>query len=373
MKKIFLTFLVLLSVPVLSGCFNRGSSEVKLTEASFMVSVDGGETFSPRVSLGDEKGKKKKTIAGVDVLVLTLDPQNSQRQFLGTLKSGIFVTENGGEIWRQLKFPPQKVYGLAVDPVNSQIVYATGVYGSLAKIYKSVDGGEKWDEIYTEPTKGTVLTALAIDPKEPNVLYAGTSKGLILKTVDGGQTWSSVYEAPAAIIDIAFDAADNKTVYFAVFKRGLLKTRDAGKTVVDFTPNLRTGKPKPKVGTQAPVFGRQADLTAGRVTSLVADPRNSGTLYVGTDDGVYKSSDYANSWVSLGIIGSAKKLPVKALAVNPHDTSELIYSVARTLYRSGNNMTEWTPLQIAQTRTVSTIKFDPAAEGVVYLGMRKEK
>ena len=275
-----------------------------------------------------------------------------------------------------MKFPPKKVYGIAIDHSNSQIVYASGIFGSFAKIYKSVDGGEKWDEIYTEPTKDAVLTSLVTDPKESNTLYAGTSKGLILKSADGGATWSSIYQVKtkAPITDIVFDAQDNKTIYFVMYKQGLLKSRD-GNEIIDFTSNLRTGElpQEESIDNIVKFTNKSSNLSNARVTSIATDPNVSGTLYVGTDDGVYKSTNYANSWKSLNVIASAKDLSVKAIAINPYNNKELVYSVARTFYRSGNDMTEWTPIQISGLRTVSVIRFDPIRESVIYVGMRKEK
>jgi len=143
---------------VLSGCGDSGGSG----GASFLVSTDGGATFTPRVALS-----KKKTIAGVSVLSMAHVADDNKTIYIGTKKNGIFVTHDGGEQWAKVPFPPERVYGLAVDSQVSSTLYASGVHNKIARVYKSTDGGEKWDEIYAEPIKDAVITALALDPAHP--------------------------------------------------------------------------------------------------------------------------------------------------------------------------------------------------------------
>jgi photosystem II stability/assembly factor-like uncharacterized protein len=55
-------------------------------------------------------------------------------------------------------------------------------------VYKSTDGGATWS------ASGTGLTyvyALAVDPIDSNTLYAGTNGG-VFKSTNGGTTWSAV-------------------------------------------------------------------------------------------------------------------------------------------------------------------------------------
>ena len=95
MRKIIIIFVLLLVLPIISGCVGGKSSEITRGNVSFLVTTDGGATFTPKIKLGEEK--KSKNIAGVDVLSLVLDPQNSQTLYIGTKKSGICLTHNGGE------------------------------------------------------------------------------------------------------------------------------------------------------------------------------------------------------------------------------------------------------------------------------------
>lgn len=357
-KYILIFFLIVATGALLSGC-GKSNTDARGAE-SFLVSIDGGKIFAPRVTAGE------KSIAGITVLSMVRSAKDAKTMYLGTRKNGIFVTHDGGGQWQQISFPPERIYGIAVDTQDSTVLYATGVHsGGFARIYKSVDSGENWNEIYSEPTKSAVITSLAMDPKNPQVLYIGTSKGVIIKTTDGGASWANIYNAKKAIIQIVFDAQDTQTVYFALHESGLLKTRNGGEKVENFTKKL--------AGTDKSVIATPKKRRSTRVYSLQTDPHASGIVYIGTDTGVYRSSDYGVTWNELNVIGSSEKLPVKVIAINPHNTNEIVYSVARTLYHSSKNMTEWTPVQISSSRVASVIQYDPVDEGTLYIGMASNK
>ena len=79
---------------------------------------------------------------------------------------------------------------LAVDPDNSNIMYAGGKENNLATIYKSTDGGTIWSKLSATGLKGTNVFDLAIDPFNTTVLYAGTDTNCYRST-NSGTTWSN--------------------------------------------------------------------------------------------------------------------------------------------------------------------------------------
>ncbi len=356
-RSIAVVFLFIFAGSILAGCGNKDASSAE----SFIASVDDGRTFEPRMNAGE------KSIAGISVLSMAQSVQNPKTIYIGSQKNGIFVTHDGGEQWQSIVFPPQKVYGIVVDAHNESIIYASGIFEGFARIYKTEDAGENWDEVYTEPTKSAVITAMVADPAQPRTLYVGMSTGVIIKTTDGGESWANIHRARGPVTQIVFDVADTQTVYFGIRERGLLKTRNGGVDIIDFTKNV--------AGSNANATSPVARSTrrSTRVYSLVTDPRQSGVVYVGTDRGIYRSSDYGTTWTELDIIESSEKLPVRVIAINPHNTQELVYSVARTLYRSSKNMTEWTPVQISSSRVASVIQYDAVDEGVIYIGLMSGK
>ena len=95
-------------------------------------------------------------------------------------------------------------WALAIAPGDRQVLYEGTGYNSLtnqAGLYRTTDGGDTWLVINdglpgrTGPCPSFLSTtiehvyALAVDPADSQIVYAATSGGLY-KTTDGGESWS---------------------------------------------------------------------------------------------------------------------------------------------------------------------------------------
>ncbi|QQS15725.1 MAG: hypothetical protein IPK84_05195 [Candidatus Moraniibacteriota bacterium] len=347
MRKFLLAIPFVLVVLSLSGCSFPGASSSGGGSA-ILRSSDGGKTYMPKVTID-----AKKTIASADILSLAFEASNPSRLILGTRENGIFVSDNGGDVWRQLVFPPTKTYGLVADWSNPAVLYATGVWQNRGKIYRSEDRGAKWDEIYTEPNTGTVVTLLAQDPKHPETLYAGTSAGIIFRTTDSGKTWGSLQGIDAPALALSFDVAGD-TFYVLSSGKGLFRSRDGGATF-DAIP----GKSKSSVTKTLP-----------EATSIATDPSRSGMLYVGTKSGLFRSKDFGDTWEEVSVIESSKKFPIRSIAINPRNSNELLYGAALAVYKSTDNGTTWSTYQLNASRAAGTIRYSPSDSNSIYLGLR---
>jgi len=62
-----------------------------------------------------------------------------------TLRTSImYKSENGGNSWKKLEYPPYKVSALAIDPLCENTVYAGD--GATRWVYKSTDFGDIWEQ-----------------------------------------------------------------------------------------------------------------------------------------------------------------------------------------------------------------------------------
>ncbi|MDD5490116.1 MAG: hypothetical protein PHP25_05565, partial [Candidatus Moranbacteria bacterium] len=135
----------------LSACSLTGGGN----DGGIFRSDDGGKTFAPK-----NKAENNKTISGVDILSLAMNPQNGNEIYAGSKASGIFKSSDAGETWKQLSvslLTPTKVYSLVINPSNPNVVFAVSVIGKRGKILKSTDAGETWKDTYTEPSDGTLV------------------------------------------------------------------------------------------------------------------------------------------------------------------------------------------------------------------------
>jgi len=345
MNKIILPFL-LLPLIFLAGCSADKSLNLM---GGILRSVDKGENWEVKADVGEGK-----SIASLDILSMAIDPRDSQTIYIGTKKNGIFKTENGAENWEKMDFPPIKVYAIVLDSSNADIIYASGVWQGRGKIYKSEDKGAEWKEIYTEPADGTVITSLNISKNQPQILYAGTSEGMIFKTADGGSSWKNIFKAPGAVTEIEFDSSGS-AVYFGIFNKGILRTKDGGENMEDLAKNFKSA------GVKNGIF------------SMAVDPNNSGKLYAGLNGGMIRSSNFGDSWEEINILESSKKFPIRALAVNPKNSRQIIYSAAQAIYNSIDGGEQWSTFQLEAAGIMEVIEFDPIDPNILYAGLRKVK
>jgi len=336
-----------MAVLTLSGCSLSGASSSG-SGASVMKSVDSGKTYVPKVTID-----AKTTIGSANILSFVFEAGNPKHVTIGTRENGIFTSENGGDVWKKMNFPPTKTYGLVADWSAPARLYATGDWQGRGKIYKSENRGEKWDEIYTEPNAGTVITALSQSPKSPLTLYAGTSTGVVFRTTDGGKTWGSLDGVGVPVLSMLFDA-NGETMYMLASGKGIARSKDGGVTF-----EMLPGKSKSAVTKTLP-----------EITSLATDPSHSGTIYAGTKAGLFRSADTGDSWEEIPVIESSKKFPVRSIAVNPRNSSEIIYGAALAIYKSVDGGKDWSVYQLTSDRAAGTIKYDPSDSSVVYLGLR---
>lgn len=317
-----------------------------MTNATVIKTEDGGATWNSKIKVDD-----KKTIAGVDILSMVINPNDPNNIYVGTEDNGLFETKDGAETWTQVPFA-NKVYGLVFDPQNPNIIYGSGIFNKRAKIYKRLQEDQEWKDIYTEPSEDTVISTLAISKADPQILYAGTSDGVILKTTDGGQTWTSLKKADGPVIGIAFDSANDAHVLFGIFQKRILETKDGGKNIEDATKRI------PNVGGSLSIY------------TVIADPYSAGVFYIGTGDGIFRRSE-DETWNAVNIIESSKEFPIHAIAINPKNSKEIIYSSAKALYKSIDGGETWATFQLDAAKQISVLRYDPIDSAKIYAGLRK--
>lgn len=352
-KRILLILPLIGASLLLSGCSFSGvalKSKNTMANATFLKSEDSGGSWNLKMKIDD-----KKNIAGIDVLTMAVKPGDPNVVYLGTSSNGLFASKDGGETWAQQSFA-DKAYGLVFDPVNPDIMYASGVLNGRAKIYKRIVEGEEWKEIYTEPADGTTISSLAISPFNPRILYAGTSNGVIVKSTDAGQNWINLklsYDANfnSPITNIAFDSSNDSHILFASFQTGILETRNGGESIENITKQM-----DPK-GNTASIY------------TLVADPYLGGTFYAGTGSGIFRRNG-DGGWSPLNIIESSKAYPIRSITINPRNSREIIYSSAKAIYKSTDGGNRWSTFQLDTSKDISIIRYNPQDPTRIYAGLR---
>lgn len=162
-----------------------------------------------------------------------IDPRNPEHVCIamagspGTLdvvqaaNQGVYCSDDGGQTWEQRVGATMNtaIYALAIDPDDSQVLYAGSnanpasyigadpdqLFNTVGVVHKSTDGGLTWTELPTGFVRGTRVTGLRVDPSNPSIVYASTFGLLsgggsnyldpqygVLKSTDGGASWTSM-------------------------------------------------------------------------------------------------------------------------------------------------------------------------------------
>ncbi|MEO7652058.1 MAG: SBBP repeat-containing protein, partial [Bryobacteraceae bacterium] len=158
------------------------------------------------------------------------------------------------------------VNALAVDPVNSERIYA----GTTDGVYRSINGGASWTRVDSGWTYTHVLS-LAIDPNAPCTIYAGidirtnilNSTGILRASSNCGDSWGiPVFTQTARwATSLSLNSANPPVVYY-VFVRN--------KTTTTFEYGVARSLPS----------GAEFSYPAA-ISAVAADPANACTAYAG--------------------------------------------------------------------------------------------
>lgn len=144
---------------------------------------------------------------GNPALAIAIAPTNPDTAFVATIptsglgRTRLHRTTNGGISWSDVTgtLPNRYLLDIAVDPVDSRIVYvAIGGFDTM-RVAKSTNAGTAWlDASGSLPNVPT--TAVAFDPFNSRIVYVGNDIGVFVSS-NGGATWSSFNDGlPDAVL-----------------------------------------------------------------------------------------------------------------------------------------------------------------------------
>lgn len=379
------------------------------------------------------------------VWTLILNPTNPSQLFAGTWGGGLFVTSDGGGTWAKsgfngidfhrdrifsLAFDPNSyttlyvgtgnglfryniqttayshlaatvfhsaAADLAIDPVNSSIVYSLeGGSGGGRDLYRSTNGGTSWEFIGPfQPLENTRNTNclfglncppysidhtygmdVAINSSNTSIVYYSSAYGLYVSH-DGGSDWSLVHtgvlDDQFHIHGIAIYPKYPNIVYLStgggvasnfIFTH-MLKSVDGGRTWI----LIDSGLPRQNY----------------HMMKVLVDPNNPNVVYMASTTmgfgcqpahhplplcvavGIYKTADGGNSWFAVN--NGLATLDVPALAFDPLNSSVLYAGAGDSLYSSKDAGASWKKiLSLGDGIVVSAVAVDPNMPNLMFVG-----
>lgn len=234
---------------ILSGIKQDGHKLYVTTDAHGLFVTSDGEN--------DWQSLGAKTLSRLDINCLEV---NIQQLAVGTFKSGVFISNDGGVTWQPAKTDMSDI------PIRAFIKYQGKLLaGTDAGIFESKDMGNTWSPSFGQMQ---VLGFTVLEDK----VFAATQHGAL---ICHGNTsyWTSIYDGDA-LHDIGNDGTH---IYAMTIGQQLLKTKDAGQT----WENAQNGIPYPD------------NFYTNELQHIRSD------IFSAQWKGIYHSSDLGTNWRQL--------------------------------------------------------------------------
>jgi photosystem II stability/assembly factor-like uncharacterized protein len=257
---------------------------------------------------------------------LMLSPHDSKTVFVAANK--LLRSPDRGHSWQETS--PDLTEAIDRDELELM-----GVKGKDTRIARNDGVG----------TYGTIVS-FAESPKRAGLYYTGSDDGVVAVSRDAGKSWTRVTEKIAGVpkntyvSEVVPSRFDERTVYVTFdghrsndFNAYVYASGDYGATWRSIAATL----PKGEV-----------------VRTLAEDVRNPDVLYLGTETGLFVTTDRARSWVR--IKANLPTVPVYEIAIHPRDNDLILATHGRSLWI----LDDLAPIQEhARAMTENVFLFEP--------------
>lgn len=279
------------------------------------VSRDSGDSWSRLLS----PTSPKKLDA------LAIDPKDVNTIYAGTWWRA-YKTTDGGKNWYLIKegmIDDSDIFAIDISSQNPENVITSTCSG----IYQSFNKGEKWHKIKGIPYQSRRTRAILRKPGQSETIYAGTTKGFWMSS-NGGGKWSLTTSDTLEINAIAVHPDEPDKIYIATNNYGVMVSNDGGRNFGSNNGNFSsrfTYNITPDIEFPNRLYAKTINTTTGggfifvsndfgrtwtpsvqnidtRRTisySLIQDKVNPRILYLGTNFGLYESTDRGATWTQI--------------------------------------------------------------------------
>lgn len=219
---------------------------------------------------------------------VAVDPVNTNIIYVGAPSGGLWKSTNGGNNWVCLTddLPVLGVSAILIDPNNTNNIYigtgdADGSDTYSIGVLKSTDGGQSWNNTALNWTIGNsrLIRRMIMHPNNNQIIFAATNDG-VYKTTNGGVSWAQTQTGNMR--DIEFKPGDPTIVYACSDQ--FYKSTNSGNS---FTL-VNTGLPASTLVNRASIAVTPAN--PNYVYILYGDETDSGFF------GLYRSANSGSSF-----------------------------------------------------------------------------
>lgn len=312
-----------------------------MLSGSAALAADGGNVYT------DASSATQWSVlgpSGGDVRAVEIDPRDKNKIYISTMDGQIHVSNDAGKSWKMLvrfDIPLLTLDQLLVDSRDSNILYASGHRGKLpGGFFKSTDAGKTWKE--SKDLRTEAIHAMTQSAKDPAMLYAGTKNGIYISK-NSGDDWQRI-EAETMPLDInsmAIDPRNTSTIYagttwrpykstdsgksWRLIKAGLIDDSDVFAITINAQNNDHliasacSGIYESRNGGERWSKIQGIPSTSRRTRDIVQHPSIPGTVYAGTTQGFWMSTNGGKTW----IMTTPRTLEVNSIAVHPEEPNRV--------------------------------------------------
>lgn len=360
-----------------AGCVRSPKTPTPPPPGGIYRSDDGGVTFAQKVLLQDGRTRLSgeraiPNLAGLSVRQVVVPPAVPNAVYV-VAAEGVFRTTTAGEVWERLPLRVREPLSLSVHPSNPDILLLSGAstFQGRGKILKSLTGGRSWADVFTAPAGAeevgaivrrrrdvqTLVTVVAHDPTAPHFSLAGTNTGTLLASADGGVRWMTRNFFRQGITGLKFSPRVAGRVLIRLADGQLIRSENHGATVERARIARDAGE---LLG-----IGKKPEAVH---TVLFEVQRSDGTepILVGTEAGLYRSTDGGTSWAALPLppTGSVDT-PVTSLAQGADGT---LWAVSGfVLFSSTDRGATWRASDTGLRENIRFVATDPVNPKRLYM------
>lgn len=243
-------------------------------------SVDGGKSW---------KSIKNGIIDDSDIFAIDIDPRDPNH-IIASACSGIYESKNGGEDWRKVQGIPsqsRRTRAILQHPSVAGIVFA----GTTEGFWRSDKGGAP-DSWMVTTSRQLEINAIAVHPSRPDMVFVATNNYGVMVSNDGGKSFTPTNAG-----------------FSGRFANAILADREAPNRVYASTINTATGGGFFFVSDDNGESWRPSmrSMPSRLITyAILQDVRDANIIYLGTNLGVYRSTDRGTSWAPVWAVEKSK-------------------------------------------------------------------
>jgi photosystem II stability/assembly factor-like uncharacterized protein len=353
--------------------FNYSEYYVASGHGSLWKTNNSGVTFSPVFDANKSYAIGCIAIDRTNTNVVWVGTGENNNQNNVIFGDGVYKSEDGGKTWNNMGLKEShQIGGIAIDPNNSNIVYAAAygssrVGGGDRGIYKTTDGGKTWENVL-KISEFTGCYQIHMDPRYSNILYAvahqrmrnlytgvyGGPESGIYRSLDFGTTWEKLKgglpSEDVGRIGMAISLVNPDYVY------AIIEATEKDKGVYRSTDRGASWTKQSSYNASAPFYYHE----------LYCDPVNVDKVY-SDDVFIQVTVDGGKSWKNLG--DDKKHVDNHAMWINPNNNKHIIAGCDGGVYETFDQGKNWrfnSNIPIAEIYKVTTDNAEPFYN--VYIG-----